>query len=89
MKEIKMDFITYEKELREKSTHSQFVGKTVAFLEITEWLESGKRLYDYLESIGELGNSGNRECVSNQSWIRLAKALGREDELKKEKSCQK
>lgn len=82
MKEIRMDFKTYEKELAHERIEGYDNGEFYGVETVSAWLNCGERLYEFLyerESFDYL--CGDK--VSSSAWIRIATALGREDELKK------
>jgi hypothetical protein len=69
MKEIRMDFETYEEEL----SYEHLSGKECGISLVMQWLESDERLYEFLES---------EEPINPLThWGRIAIALGFENEL--------
>ncbi len=71
MKEIRMDFDTYEEVL----ANEYISGFNNGISKVMKWLESGKSLYDFLEPEDPI--------LLESHWGRIAKALGREDELRR------
>lgn len=69
MKEIRMDYETYHKELRDREQ----IGVWRGLRSVCRWIKSGKPLWEYL-------HEGH---VIDCDWRELAIALGREDELNK------
>ncbi len=83
-----MDYETYEKELEKTQEESYDIGhdegESDAHNTILYWIQSDDRLYDFLE-INKFNKYIIKDEVVSTFWRTLAKALGREDELKKQK----
>ena len=73
MKEIKMDFETYEKECHDKWNEGFEQGREQLECYIVSYLESDKKLYAF---IGD-------NIQEDSFWGRMALALGRQDEMKR------
>ncbi len=72
MKEIRMDWETYKTELSNKLE----IGAHMAIWEITAWIKGSSSLKNLMILLPGEGSLGS-------DVIKLVKALGREDELKK------
>lgn len=70
MKEIRMDFDRYEDE----KMASYYSGIDDGVLQVSEWISSGKTLLEYLD----LDPTDSVPIA----WKKVAKVLGRENELK-------
>jgi len=72
MKTISMD---YDEFLGDLDTE-HLSGRHCGVAEVMHWLESGEKLSDFLEK-----SQGIKDIKADSNWGRIAKALGRENEL--------
>lgn len=87
MKEIRMLLAEYEDDKKDNYSAGYIDGTENGISLVMKWLESGTRLYDFLIEKGYLLPKVSSSTLQGLHWGRIAKCLGREEEvtLKQEK----
>lgn len=80
MADITMDLDDLLEERQNQFENGLRVGTEAGISLVMKWLEGKERLYDFLH---ENGYTINERAVQGSHWHRIAKSLGREEEMNK------